>query len=974
MANAVGSLVVKLGLDAAEFTRGLTKSEYQAKQFADGLSNKIAVGVVKAEIAMQALGKAVQLVTHAIPDLIGQAGHFQDLAEKTGANAEALAAMSVAAKVGGVDLHTMAKASVNLSVGLAKINDESKGVGAALKAIGIPLKEFKALDPAAQMQRIAQALGGLKDSGAKTAIADALFGKLGHGQGGADMLPFLKELGEGVGRVNILTAEQIKLADEFADRQARARAEINLYAQALATEAIPALTAVTNATKDLIKEFLGLDGSVNELKASGAILDFAESAALGLATVLESAIGVAKGIRAIGGSIQSVYADAKLLISLTPAGRVTGMITGAESPAELLEKRNKIAHEANQRYVDLWNYDGTKITTAIKKSFAEQRRLLDPENRREAARFARQADQAGGKRDVNTDALVKGTKHGASSAGAVLRKELDGQLKAIREFAEQQRDGYAFANQYLRGVYDDGITSLADFFEKQGAIRDAGLQAQLAALDKEIAALEAYKSKAVKPEDRVAAENKIAEAVQHRAGVIQRASQSNILATQDEAKAFKQLAYSYYDFLAGVQTLQGNTAGASAIRIAKQTQEAQELLTKVGFDPSAAQAQAEAYGKLLTQTEALSRAQNDYGRLVETAGIKERTALLDAQASGLSEIDTLRQIGAIRQDALGAMGEMVVKARELAAALGTPEAALFAEKLALQFKQAAAEADPLLQKVRDIGREMGQGIAGQFEEALLARGKTMKERVLGLVNGISDTIQRSLTKTFITKPLEDYLSNLIGGTASGGGLLGGLFGSGKKSNVAGPGDPGWGMDLGGAGEMASLTASMTAQTMAYTTGTTALAALTMAANSAAAALSSISMSGGGGGGMFGFLGSAGQAAFSQTTLGSSGFGTGLAYGNMDIGGFLATGGPALPNTNYRVNEQGPELLDVNGKSFLMMGNQRGKVTPLGKGGGGDTWNISVQADRGMTPEQTMNYGRNLRRGMQSQAARRGRET
>lgn len=38
-----------------------------------------------------------------------------------------------------------------------------------------------------------------------------------------------------------------------------------------------------------------------------------------------------------------------------------------------------------------------------------------------------------------------------------------------------------------------------------------------------------------------------------------------------------------------------------------------------------------------------------------------------------------------------------------------------------------------------------------------------------------------------------------------------------------------------------------------------------------------------------------------------GFGTGNAYGNQDLGGFLAEGGPANANTPYVVGERGPEL-------------------------------------------------------------------
>ena len=38
-----------------------------------------------------------------------------------------------------------------------------------------------------------------------------------------------------------------------------------------------------------------------------------------------------------------------------------------------------------------------------------------------------------------------------------------------------------------------------------------------------------------------------------------------------------------------------------------------------------------------------------------------------------------------------------------------------------------------------------------------------------------------------------------------------------------------------------------------------------------------------------------------------GFGTGNAFGNQDLGGFLADGGSASANTPYIVGERGPEL-------------------------------------------------------------------
>jgi hypothetical protein len=46
-------------------------------------------------------------------------------------------------------------------------------------------------------------------------------------------------------------------------------------------------------------------------------------------------------------------------------------------------------------------------------------------------------------------------------------------------------------------------------------------------------------------------------------------------------------------------------------------------------------------------------------------------------------------------------------------------------------------------------------------------------------------------------------------------------------------------------------------------------------------------------------------------------------GNREIGGPVSAGGM------YRVNERGPELLQVAGRQYLMMGNQAGKVEPTG---------------------------------------------
>lgn len=53
-----------------------------------------------------------------------------------------------------------------------------------------------------------------------------------------------------------------------------------------------------------------------------------------------------------------------------------------------------------------------------------------------------------------------------------------------------------------------------------------------------------------------------------------------------------------------------------------------------------------------------------------------------------------------------------------------------------------------------------------------------------------------------------------------------------------------------------------------------------------------------------------------------------------VSGQRAVGGLVSPNSLYQVNERGPELLNQDGKSYLMMGASGGSITPLGSGGGG----------------------------------------
>lgn len=773
MANTLGSLVVRLGLDASDFTGGLNKSEAQARRFAQSVEGNIAKAIVKAELALDALAGAARTAVQVFQSLTTGAASFQDLAEETGAAAADLASLAVSAAVAGVEMTSVAAATGKLTKNLVGVDDESKAAGAALKALNINVADFKKLDPVAQYEAIGKALGNYADGAGKVAVAQALFGK-----SGAEQLKVFKALEEAGGRQVILTTEQIAAADAYADRQAKSAATLRLYAQAAATQALPALTALSDASVDVAKALLGVDKASGELRTSNAVRDFAFDAAKAVAVLAESLVGLVKLARSVGGSFQAVAADVALPFQVTAAAVDPKGGSAAErliAVKRVLDERNKIVAESNQRYIDLWNYDGTAMSKAIDR-----------------ARYATQRGLTGARADAFTDprSTLFGTQpkpqlkfNGVDTEGAArLKKELDGRLKAIREAFEQEKDLYDFASRYVKGTYDDGLTTLRQYYESERQIRAAGLAAQLAALDEEASALRDARAKASGP-DRVDIDNRIRENAAKRSQVVQKASTDGILAAQDEGRAVKALKDRYDELQASILALGGDTAGASRIRIGKQVEEARKLIAQQGGDP----AQADRYATLLTNTEALNKAQRDYSTLVESARLQEEELLLIATERGSTELETMQAIKAVRSQTLDQMAEMVRKARELADALGTPEARLFADQLAVGFRRAAAEADPLLTKLRDVGREAGSSIASAFEDAIVS-GRGLSDTL----KSIEKDLFRIAYRQLVTKPFENWLGGLIGGNGSssgGGGWLGAALGwlTGRSGTSAGGG-------------------------------------------------------------------------------------------------------------------------------------------------------------------------------------------
>jgi hypothetical protein len=263
---ALGQLVVRFGLDAADFTQGMSKAEADAKRLGDSIHDSIYGAKVKAAAAFAAISGAAVLAFKVMNDQVEAIASFQQLSEKIGDTAENLASLKKASDVSGTSMDSIAAASVKLTAALSKTDEEGQGAAKAIKALGLDFDAFKALSPVDQIEAVSKAMNGFEDGANKTAVAVALWGK-----SGADMIPLLNDLAEGSQRQITLTQDQILAADNFSKSIARLVSDSGTLRQQLVAQLIPTLS-------DLLKGFTDVGteagNSAEKAKPFAGVMEF----------------------------------------------------------------------------------------------------------------------------------------------------------------------------------------------------------------------------------------------------------------------------------------------------------------------------------------------------------------------------------------------------------------------------------------------------------------------------------------------------------------------------------------------------------------------------------------------------------------------------------------------------------------------------------------------------------------------------
>lgn len=246
MTNAViGALRVNLGLNSAQFSKGLTDANRKAKTFASR------VGPAIKGIGLAAAGAAVGIGL-AVKGILDDADQLTKAAQKIGIPVDELSRLRHAAELAGVEFAGLQTSVRRLSQNMRDAFEGSAAKGPMIfEQLGISVKDADGnMKSASQvMAELGDAFAAMPDGAMKTAMAIELMGRAG-----ADMIPLLnggssalRSAMEEADRLGIVIDEKTgKAAEQFNDNLSRLGKVVSGIGIQFAAKLAPHLAAFTD--------------------------------------------------------------------------------------------------------------------------------------------------------------------------------------------------------------------------------------------------------------------------------------------------------------------------------------------------------------------------------------------------------------------------------------------------------------------------------------------------------------------------------------------------------------------------------------------------------------------------------------------------------------------------------------------------------------------------------------------------------
>lgn len=478
---SLGSLVVFLEANIARYQANMERAAQgteAAMQRVQGAANLVtgALAVVGVALTVDALIGSANKAIDALANL-------DDMAQKTGASVENLSRLSQLASATGADFGAIDGALVKLSKGLVSVDDEGSKVRKALTALGISTKDLKDQDPSATFIEIAKRLQAYEDGTGKAALMTDLLGK-----SGAELLPYMNDINDHLGRFTGVSAEAAAAAANYQDQLGFMKAKHEAMVTQIVSAALPAMTDFVEALADITSGSEDVTG-VN-------VAEWSDNLAIGLAVVVDVALLIPRILSTISKSFKAVYADITVAGSaaknFNPYGMIANAYNGKSSTAEFqkdLAARDAVVINANKALDDLWNRPANLMEQGVRKR-------IDARGKTDDAA----ADPADAPKPKTK--LKYASEKDDEASAATAKKRLDMRLAALESGLSKEQGALEFGNKYIAELRSQDLIDLDAYNDHRQKALDSGLAIALKAYDAEIAALQAHQAKATKAADR----------------------------------------------------------------------------------------------------------------------------------------------------------------------------------------------------------------------------------------------------------------------------------------------------------------------------------------------------------------------------------------------------------------------------------------------------------------------------------------
>jgi len=856
MAAAV--LTIDINARLAKLEEGLAQANRRLGSFQGQV--KSAGDSLKNALGGLAIGATAAKFTALIKGAIDGADKLNDLSKTTGIAVTTLGGIGFAAEQAGSSLDGIVGPIGKLNLEIAKAAQGNPEAAATFDTLKINvLGANKEVKNAGQvLVELAAKFETYKDGPNKAALANALFKK-----GYAELIPLLNEGSDSL-RQNIayyekysgMTTEVAQKSDKFNDELAKAKLLTAGFFRNIAADLLPALTGYVQAMTAASESHGGF--REQSAKTAESIKLLAEWAYRG-ATAFQF-FGEALGARA-------AQAAAFLSGEFTRAGKIGDLLN--EDFAKFQKDRDEFLKRVNNPSAD----------TGPSK----------PTNRIQAPGLP------------NNDAT---------------KKALEGQIKAFEDSIRDEKRLLADRERFLQTYYTDDELSIREFFDARQTIIDLALAKELDAYDGEIAALRKFASTA-RGQDRIKAEQDLAEVVRKRADAQQEAATKSQGNWFEERRALKGFRDDLEQTSIRLRELAGDKVGAA---LASFDFSNRQRKVRIDLEINSPDAEVRRIAALARDAFEAERAQvsvqaqlNDatqrFGDTLDRVGLAQSRIDIARRSGSLTELEALRASGDANRERIAQLQRIADEYQAIADSASDPRAQLAADQLRLKIEELAAAGDLVAKKFNDVFVDSFSDAISSFATGAKSAKDILKDLEKSLVAGISRIASQNIAET-IFKPenfggLGKVFGDLFGGKskapAGAPDVTGGaaLQAAGSTLTGAGSALTGAGSALTGAGSAltggaTTLTSGSTTLTTAASTLLTAGASLDAAAASLSAASASLSASGIGGG-LGGITGGFGSPGISSDVFSFFGFAEGTDS---------APGGLAL------VGERGPELVHL----------------------------------------------------------------